>query len=81
MLDYGANPSPTLARKFHTHGGFFQQNILLRDFVAARPGIRSRAEIDREIYALKILRGDFDAIFATNHEAGRIEAALTAVGL
>jgi hypothetical protein len=60
---------------FHAIEGFDPPMPALRQM-----GIRSRGEIDREIYALKILRGDFDDVSAMD-EAGRIEAALTAVGI
>lgn len=39
---------------FHAVQGFDPPMVLLR-----RKGIRTRKEIDREIYALKVLRGDF----------------------
>lgn len=57
---------------FHAVEGFDAPLPFLR-----RQGLRSRAEIDLEIYALKILRGDFAQL-----EAGgdRVEAALEAVG-
>jgi hypothetical protein len=60
---------------FHAVEGFDPPMPALR-----RAGVRSRAEIDREIYALKILRGDFDEVMATD-ETGRVEAALIAVGV
>jgi hypothetical protein len=60
---------------FHAVEGFDTPLPLMR-----KAGLRSRAEIDREIYALKILRGDFDEVFESDHEAGRVEAALAAVG-
>ena len=44
-----------------------------------RAGVRSRAEINQEIYALKVLRGDFDQLHETSDEASRVEAALRAV--
>jgi hypothetical protein len=55
---------------FHAVEGFDPPLPALR-----KAGLRSRAEINREVYALKILRGDFD------HPAdnGRIEAAIEAV--
>jgi len=31
-------------------------------------GIRTRSEIDRELFALKVLRGDFDQLPATPEE-------------
>lgn len=43
-------------------------------------GVRTRAEIDREIYALKILRGDFDDAIAADTPA-RVEGAMRAVEL
>ncbi len=60
----------------HTVSGADPLRLSLR-----RRGIRTRAQIDREIYALKCLRGDFDAV--NGHETGgqRVEAALAAVGL
>lgn len=60
---------------FHAIEGFDSPLPLMR-----KAGLRTRAEIDREIYALKVLRGDFDLFFECDHEAGRIEAALAAVG-
>jgi len=39
-----------------------------------RLGVRTRREIDRELYALKMLRGDFDLVPATPEE--RLERAL-----
>jgi hypothetical protein len=44
-------------------------------------GVRTRAEIDREKYALKFLRGDFEGVNAaiTEHE-GHMEKVLAAVG-
>lgn len=44
-------------------------------------GIRTRAEIDREVYALKILRGDFDDVIAADDPTLRVDTALAAVGL
>jgi len=43
--------------------------------ILRRLGVRTRREIDREKYALKILRGDFEQ----SHIGDRAEAALTAV--
>lgn len=60
---------------FHAVEGFDPPMPLMR-----KAGLRSREEIDREIYALKVLRGDFDLVFDCDHEAGRVEAALAAVG-
>jgi hypothetical protein len=56
---------------FHAVEGFDPPLPLMR-----RAGLRSRAEINREIYALKILRGDFDATTGAQDEATRVEAAL-----
>jgi hypothetical protein len=45
-----------------------------------RMGIRTRREIERERYAIKALRGDFDAIPRASADAGeRIRAVLQAV--
>lgn len=61
---------------FHAVEGFDPPLPLMR-----KAGLRTRAEINREIYALKILRGDFDqAVDATDRD-GRVAAALQAVGL
>jgi hypothetical protein len=46
-----------------------------------KAGLRRRAEINREIYALKILRGDFDDAMNADDEAGRVEAAMNAAGI
>lgn len=48
-----------------------------------RLGVRTRAEINREIYALKVMRGDFDQVEERGSgPAGTdVEAALRAVGL
>jgi hypothetical protein len=43
--------------------------------ILRRLGVRTRKEIDREKYALKILRGDFEK----SHVGDRAEAALAAV--
>jgi len=61
---------------FHAVEGFDPPIPALR-----RVGVRTRAEIDREIYALKILRGDFDDVIATDDQASRADTALGAVGL
>ena len=61
---------------FHAVEGFDPPLPALR-----RMGIRSRDEINREVYALKILRGDFDSVLETSDDSARVEAALTAVGL
>ena len=44
-------------------------------------GIRTKEEIDREIYALKALRGDFHQIAADATDSNRKAAAIAAVGL
>lgn len=59
---------------FHAVEGFDPPLPLMR-----KAGLRTRAEINREIYALKILRGDFDDAIGARDEAARIEAAITAV--
>jgi hypothetical protein len=59
---------------FHAVEGFDPPLPLMR-----KAGLRSRAEIDREIYALKILRGDFDDLHGAQDEAARVEGALIAV--
>lgn len=46
---------------FHAVEGFDPPMVLLR-----RKGIRTRKEIDREIYALKVLRGDFSNLPVLN---------------
>lgn len=61
---------------FHAVEGFDPPLPLLR-----RMGVRSRAEIDREIYALKALRGDFEDVSDARDEQEQIEAALGAVGV
>ena len=55
---------------FHAVEGFDPPLSALR-----KAGLRSRSEINREIYALKILRDDFD----DEPTADRVEAALNAV--
>lgn len=47
--------------------------------VFRRLGVRTRAEIDRERYALKALRGDFGGVASGEDGAARAEAALDAV--
>lgn len=42
-----------------------------------RMGIRTRAEIERERYALKCLRGDFDAVRGGSNQAMKIIEAVT----
>jgi hypothetical protein len=44
-----------------------------------RMGIRSQDEIDRERYALKALRGDFDAVSTVDSDTARAAAAWRAV--
>lgn len=61
---------------FHAVEGFDPPLPLMR-----KAGLRSRTEINREIYALKVLRGDFDDAIGAQEDATRIEAALTAVGI
>jgi hypothetical protein len=61
---------------FHAVEGFDPPLPLMR-----KAGLRSRAEINREIYALKILRGDFDDTIGAQDESTRVEAALTAVSI
>lgn len=61
---------------FHATEGFDPPMPALR-----RMGVRSRAEINREIYALKILRGDFDQAQSGNNQEQRVATALAAVGL
>lgn len=43
-------------------------------------GIRTREEVERERYALKALRGDFNGI-SSAHDGRAVERALSAVGL
>ena len=49
--------------------------------VFRRAGVRTRQEIEREKYALKVLRGDFDAAGSDANETERAEKALRAVGV
>lgn len=44
-------------------------------------GIRTRSEINREIYALKALRGDFRAVDEDHALDAKVDAAIHAVGL
>ena len=60
----------------HAIEGFDPPLALLRKW-----GVRTRAEIDREIYALKVLRGDFDDVANARDEDEQVEAALVAVGV
>jgi hypothetical protein len=47
--------------------------------VFRRLGVRTREEIDRERYALKALRGDFNGVGPDGNDTARAEAALGAV--
>jgi hypothetical protein len=49
--------------------------------VLRRLGVRTRREIDRELYALKALRGDFREVARAADPAQRVGSALAAVGL
>ncbi|MEB3357254.1 MAG: hypothetical protein VKK04_11045 [Synechococcales bacterium] len=49
--------------------------------VIRRLGTRTKGEIDQEIYALKILRGDFNNLSVENDALGRANQALQAVGI
>jgi hypothetical protein len=62
----------------HATDGFDPPLPLLRQF-----GVRTRLEIDREIYALKALRGDFDQIdpLDGDGEAVSVSRASAAVGV
>lgn len=62
----------------HATDGFDPPLPLLRQL-----GIRTRAEIDREIYALKVIRGDFDDVNPPAEPVARpeVERALRAVGV
>jgi hypothetical protein len=62
----------------HATDGFDPPLPLLRQL-----GVRSRAEIDREIYALKLLRGDFDGVepLEAQDEPPQIRHAAEAVGV
>lgn len=50
-------------------------------FVLRRLGVRTRRELDREKYALKVLRGDFNAVPMVADAQTRANQALAAVGL
>jgi hypothetical protein len=50
-------------------------------FVLRRLGVRTRRELDREKYALKVLRGDFNAVPTVADAQTRASHALAAVGL
>lgn len=61
----------------HAVEGFDPPLPLLR-----RLGVRTRAEIDQEIYALKVIRGDFARIApASTGDRRELHAAFSAVGL
>lgn len=62
----------------HATDGFDPPLPLLRQL-----GVRSRAEIDRELYALKLLRGDFDNVAPVEEapDLPQVNQAATAVGL
>lgn len=62
----------------HATDGFDPPLPLLRQL-----GVRTRSEIDREIYALKVIRGDFDDVRETRRtaEPAAVGAALRAVGI
>lgn len=62
----------------HAIDGFDPPLPLLRQM-----GIRSRIEIDREIYALKVLRGDFDTVerIEARGEEPAVREAIGAVGI
>jgi hypothetical protein len=62
----------------HATDGFDPPLPLLREM-----GIRTRGEIDREIYALKALRGDFDAVERLTAEIDlpEVASAAKAVGV
>lgn len=62
---------------WHALDGFDPILPLLR-----RLGVRSRGEIDREIYALKVLRGDFQDVEVPRpgDELAQADAAAAAVG-
>jgi hypothetical protein len=63
---------------FHALEGFDPPLPLLRRF-----GVRTRLEINREVYALKVMRGDFDALEGREemNESPEVTAALRAVGV
>jgi hypothetical protein len=62
----------------HATDGFDPPLPLLRQL-----GIRTRGEIDREIYALKVIRGDFDEVreVRKHAEPAAVGAAIRAVGM
>lgn len=62
----------------HATEGFDPPLPLLRNL-----GVRTRGEIDREIFALKAIRGDFERVSPVEEPDGRpeIEEALRAVGV
>ncbi|MFP4300212.1 MAG: DUF2892 domain-containing protein [Spirulinaceae cyanobacterium] len=49
--------------------------------VLRRLGVRTRRELDREKYALKVLRGDFNAVSTVADAQTRASQALAAVGV
>jgi len=55
----------------HAVKGWSPGSVLLR-----RMGFRTRQEIDREKYALKALRGDFEEL--STHEANKIDERIKA---
>jgi hypothetical protein len=61
---------------YHALVGFDPPLPLLR-----RQGVRTRSEINQEIYALKALRGDFEPVQVQAATEQKIEAAIAAVGL
>jgi hypothetical protein len=63
---------------FHALEGFDPPLPLLR-----RLGVRTRLEINREVYALKVMRGDFDALEGREetNESPEVTTALRAVGV
>lgn len=63
---------------FHAVDGFDPPLPFLR-----RAGLRTRAEIERELYALKALRGDFEAVEPAEDglQEDQAQAAFEAVGV
>jgi hypothetical protein len=74
-------------RSFLIVPGFVAAMMLLHAFQGWYPllplfrwiGVRSRDEIDRERYALKVLRGDFEAVRESSDGPSRADAAWQAV--
>jgi hypothetical protein len=58
----------------HAYQGWSTPALTLR-----RYGIRTRRELDAEIYALRLLRGDFDTLDKTERALKAIEPELTPV--